>query len=113
MTDRRSGKQVSRQFDHEILLLQGGRAMIAGSPPQRRVERLRTFWERLSGYAPMSYPAWMDPVRSGLDLRSAGTVMAFGSPGFFVRRVPPALFVAWLVHAVTARPTKNLPKRTP
>jgi NTE family protein len=69
-------------------------ALIAGNPPERRVQRLRAFWEQVSSYAPLSYPAWMDPMRSALNLISAGTVMAFGSPGFFVPRVPPPFFVA-------------------
>jgi len=127
MNDRSSGKKVRQQFDHEILLLQGGgalgayhagvyeglaeaghaptwvagvsigaitAALIAGNPPQRRVERLRDFWERVSGHAPMSYAAWMDPMRPALNMFSAGTVMAFGSPGFFVPRVPPPFFAA-------------------
>jgi NTE family protein len=67
-------------------------ALIAGNPPERRVERLRTFWERVSSYAPVTYPSFMDPMRSALNLLSAGTVMAFGSPGFFVPRVPPPFF---------------------
>jgi NTE family protein len=69
-------------------------ALIAGNPPERRVERLRTFWERVSSYAPVTYPSFMDPMRSALNLLSAGTVMAFGSPGFFVPRVPPPFFAA-------------------
>jgi NTE family protein len=67
-------------------------ALIAGNPPERRVERLRAFWERVSAYAPLTWPAWFD--RSALNFLSAGTVAAFGSPGFFSPRVPPPFFAA-------------------
>jgi NTE family protein len=29
-------------------------ALIAGNPPEKRVERLRAFWDRVSAYAPFS-----------------------------------------------------------
>ncbi len=64
-------------------------ALIAGNPPQRRVERLRAFWDRISSYAPFSLPIGLDVMRPAFNFMSAGTVAAFGSPGFFVPRVPP------------------------
>ena len=67
-------------------------ALIAGNPPERRVERLRSFWDRISGYSPFALPAWLDPMRSGFNFLSAANVAMFGSPGFFVPRIPPALF---------------------
>lgn len=48
----------------------------------------------MSAYAPFSLPAWLDPMRPALNYLSAGTVATFGSPGFFVPRVPPPLFAA-------------------
>jgi NTE family protein len=69
-------------------------ALIAGNPPERRVERLRAFWERVSAYAPLTLPPWLDPMRSALNFLSAGAVATFGSPGFFVPRVPPPFFAA-------------------
>jgi len=69
-------------------------ALIAGNPPERRVERLRAFWERVSSYAPLAWPAWLDPMRPAYNSLSAGIVATFGSPGFFVPRVPPAFFAA-------------------
>ena len=116
---------TKRNFDHEILLLQGGgalgayhagvyeglaeaghaptwvagvsigavtAALIAGNPPERRVERLRTFWNRVSEYAPFAWPKWLDPIRSQHNYLSAATVAMFGSPGFFVPRMPPPFF---------------------
>jgi NTE family protein len=69
-------------------------AIIAGNPPGRRVERLRAFWDRVSSYAPLTLPAWLDVMRPTLNSLSASAVMAFGIPVFFVPRVPPPAFVA-------------------
>ena len=69
-------------------------AIIAGNPPERRVERLRTFWDRVSSYAPLTLPAWLDAMRPTLNSLSAAAVMAFGIPAFFVPRVPPPAFAA-------------------
>lgn len=69
-------------------------AIIAGNPPERRVERLRTFWDRVSSYAPLTPPAWLDVMRPALNNLSASTVMSFGIPAFFVPRVPPPCFAA-------------------
>jgi NTE family protein len=69
-------------------------AIIAGNPPERRVERLRTFWDRVSSYAPLTAPAWLDAMRPTLNSLSAATVAAFGIPVFFVPRVPPPTFAA-------------------
>ena len=38
-------------------------AIIAGNPPERRVERLRTFWDRVSTFATFEPPAWMESLR--------------------------------------------------
>lgn len=65
-------------------------AIIAGNPPERRVERLRTFWDRVSSYTPLTPPAWLDAMRPALNYLSASAVMTFGVPAFFVPRVPPA-----------------------
>ena len=61
-------------------------ALIVGNAPERRVERLREFWDRVSSYAPVTWPAWLDPMRPALNFLSAGAVAAFGSPGFFSPR---------------------------
>ena len=64
-------------------------ALIAGNPPERRVKRLRAFWERVS-----SGMQWR-PMFSGQGAQpwfnefSAGWVAAAGAPGFFAPRVPP------------------------
>src|SRR5512140_2026085 len=54
-------------------------ALIAGNAPERRVERLRAFWERVSAYAPFALPSGFDAFRPAFNQMSASTVMTFGS----------------------------------
>ena len=69
-------------------------ALIAGNPPQKRVERLREFWETVT--APpfgMPYIAALegrDEFTHGVinQVRSWGALVG-GAPGFFQPRVPP------------------------
>jgi NTE family protein len=67
-------------------------ALIAGNLPERRVERLRAFWDRVSEYAPLVPPAWLDFIRPAFNRASAAAVVAMGVPGFFVPRVPNPFF---------------------
>ena len=67
-------------------------ALIAGNPPERRVARLREFWELVSSST--GAPAYA-PTTFGRDLlndASANQALVFGVPGFFAPRVPPAPF---------------------
>jgi NTE family protein len=70
-------------------------AIIAGNPPERRVEKLRAFWELASegggGVWPSLWEAWLSdgPIRSWLNQISAGRIMAEGVPGFFTPQLPP------------------------
>lgn len=65
-------------------------AIIAGNPPERRVERLKDFWERMTSALP-SFPIWPnDLVREFVHEWSAGFVATFGVPGFFHPRLLPA-----------------------
>ena len=66
-------------------------AILAGNPPERRVERLREFWDRVSSYAPLTPPALLDSLRPFLDRLSVWSVATFGISGFFVPRVPSPL----------------------
>jgi NTE family protein len=65
-------------------------AIIAGNPPEKRVARLKEFWEMVS--SPVSW----DPLASGDRARSyfnetnAALIATFGVPGFFAPRFPPA-----------------------
>jgi NTE family protein len=66
-------------------------ALIAGNPPDQRVERLREFWETISSACPppLLAPA-MVAARQAMNEVSAAQVMLFGVPGFFKPRFPPA-----------------------
>ena len=62
-------------------------AIIAGNPPEQRIERLRAFWERVSGQLP-GLP-WIKPTnqtRPWLHEWSAAWGVMFGLPGFFSPR---------------------------
>jgi len=67
-------------------------ALIAGNPVERRLERLREFWNRVSSGLPLNPLAQLAPLRGGLNRLSALAAATFGVPGFFAPRVPPALF---------------------
>lgn len=64
-------------------------ALIAGNPPERRIARLREFWERMSSQAPFIPPPLLDSMRPMFNRASAASAMTFGIPGFFTPRFPP------------------------
>lgn len=67
-------------------------AIIAGNAPERRVERLRTFWNRMSGGIPMPWgaPFANGPLRGLANDGAAAWAVLFGLPAFFTPR-PGAL----------------------
>ena len=71
-------------------------ALIAGNPPERRVERLREFWQGVSSFpfAPSLPPLadGVDCTRDAFNETSATIAMLFGVAGFFSPRVPAAPF---------------------
>jgi NTE family protein len=67
-------------------------ALIAGNPVERRLERLREFWNRVSSGLAWNPPAQLTPLRAGLNRFNAFAAAMFGVPGFFSPRIPPALF---------------------
>jgi NTE family protein len=67
-------------------------ALIAGNVPERRLERLRAFWDRVSSAMPLVAPAYLDPLRLAINRASTMATTTFGVPGFFVPRVPPPYF---------------------
>ena len=68
-------------------------AIIAGNPPERRVQRLREFWERVSSRL-LAWPLLNDDnSRRIFNETSAVLVAAGGAPGFFEPRVPPAVLM--------------------
>ena len=69
-------------------------ALIAGNPPERRVERLQEFWETVSS-APLELSYFREAKledefthRIDNQLRSF-FILLFGAPGFFKLRQPP------------------------
>jgi NTE family protein len=65
-------------------------AIIAGNPPEKRVERLKEFWGMLSGPVPWKPIATDTRGRSLFNETSAAMIATFGVPGFFIPRFPPA-----------------------
>ena len=69
-------------------------AIIAGNAPEKRVERLREFWESVSA-SPLGLPNFtaLDlPGQFGrqfINQAQATNILLFGAPNFFVPRVPP------------------------
>jgi NTE family protein len=69
-------------------------ALIAGNPPEKRVERLRQFWETVSA-PPLGVPYIKDlqtsdeVTRRFLNQGRALGIALFGAPGFFKPRNPP------------------------
>ena len=66
-------------------------ALIAGNPPERRVERLRAFWETITS-RPAPPPPDGDELRRAYDIWSAFVTLSFGQPGFFTPRIPNPWF---------------------
>jgi NTE family protein len=65
-------------------------AIIAGNPPERRVPRLKEFWELVSSPVPWNPVVGSDRGRNAFNEASAVLVATFGVPGFFTPRFPPA-----------------------
>jgi NTE family protein len=133
---------LRRNYDHEILLLQGGGALgayqagvyeglaeagmvpdwvvgisigainsaiIAGNPPERRVERLRTFWDRVSAHYTFQPPAWMDVMRPLLTRMSVASIFNWGVPIFFSPRpISPLMAGAGSLEALSFYDTAPL-----
>jgi NTE family protein len=64
-------------------------ALIAGNPPEQRVERMREFWRRISIDVGPDLPAWLDSMRPAVNYMAAMSAVAFGIQPFFTPRVPP------------------------
>lgn len=87
-------------------------ALIAGNPPQSRVEQLRGFWETITADP---VPAWLLPEPRGDLARSwandwhANLAAAFGAPGLFAPRLfPPLLQPAGTPEATSFYDTSAL-----
>src|SRR5215470_3107289 len=71
-------------------------ALIAGNPPEKRVERLREFWEAVST-SPLGLPYFSsiaipdDSAHALLNQTRALGILLFGAPDFFTPRLPPPM----------------------
>jgi NTE family protein len=80
-------------------------ALIAGNPPEKRVERLREFWEAVSP-SPLGLPYFSsisipdESTHSLLNQIRALGILVFGAPHFFTPRLPPPL--PWEVNRADA-----------
>lgn len=77
-------------------------AIIAGNPAERRVERLRTFWERATSMGlsqPLADGYW---ARGMLNRLSAAATAMVGVPGFFNPRFPPAALLPFGATGATS-----------
>ena len=63
-------------------------AIIAGNSRKRRLDRLRTFWERITERRIWSFTPDGDVFRQARNAVSAWMTMVQGQPGFFVPRNP-------------------------
>jgi NTE family protein len=84
-------------------------AIIAGNPPERRVERLRAFWERVTSRRVWNYTPDGDIFRKIRNAHSAWLTTTLGQPGFFSpRRTNPWLAPAGARDAVSFYDTAPL-----
>jgi NTE family protein len=65
-------------------------AIIAGNPPEKRVDRLKEFWQMVSAPVPWNPVLKGDRSRTAFNEASAAIIATFGVPGFFTPRIPPA-----------------------
>jgi NTE family protein len=63
-------------------------ALVAGNPPERRVERLTEFWDLVSSGVTAPAPP-VDAYRKLFNRGSAAVAAWTGVPGFYQPRVPP------------------------
>ena len=65
-------------------------AIIAGNENEKRVDRLKEFWDMVSAPVPWQPLTKAELGRSLFNETSAAIIATFGVPGFFTPRVPPA-----------------------
>jgi NTE family protein len=65
-------------------------AIIAGNERDKRIEKLKEFWNMVSAPVPWKPIGSSDRSRSIFNETSAALIATFGVPGFFTPRIPPA-----------------------
>ena len=84
-------------------------AIIAGNPPERRLPRLRAFWDLASSRVTFPAPCSDGEPRRWFNEMSAALVAAAGIPGFFEPRlIPPGVFWPDDPHAISFYDTAPL-----
>lgn len=68
-------------------------ALYAGNAPEKRLGRIRAFWEHVTSSSALAQPPVGTAGRRFFNLASAAGVMSSGAPGFFT----PRPFNPWLV----------------
>jgi NTE family protein len=78
-------------------------AIFTGNPPEQRVQKLRVFWEEVTGALPaLPFAGGGDEWREWVHMASAGVVAMQGVPGFFTPRLlTPALAPAKSLGAMS------------
>ena len=69
-------------------------ALIAGNPPERRLERLHAFWDRITARKVWAYTPDGDIYRQARNAASSWFTMMLGQPGFFQPRAVSPWFSA-------------------
>lgn len=64
-------------------------ALVAGNPPERRVERLREFWRQASDGPQLDFGIPFAPLRAAQSQINAAGALVFGVSGMFAPRFPP------------------------
>lgn len=91
-------------------------AIIAGNPPEARVDRLRDFWNEVTSHGPWHWPGASlldsvqgDETRNLLNQISASFALACGATGFFsARPTPPWLQAGGKIEATSFYDTRAL-----
>jgi NTE family protein len=65
-------------------------AIIAGNEPDKRLAKLKEFWQMVSAPVPWHPVTKGERSRSLFNETSAALIATFGVPGFFTPRIPPA-----------------------
>jgi NTE family protein len=75
-------------------------AIIAGNEGEKRVDRLKEFWEMVSAPVPWNPVIKGERSRTVFNETSAAIIATFGVPGFFTPRIPPPAI--WPVNGATS-----------
>jgi NTE family protein len=90
--DALAGQQTAVDWVAGISIGAINAALIVGNPPERRVARLREFWELVSSDLTARPIIPGEQARTAFNEASAAWIATFGVPGFFRPRIPPAAF---------------------